>query len=92
MNTVIDVQNRQELSQFTGDLEVVSVMPEEPVPAEWDWDTGHLYKYKVEHEKAKVMYSKAYSFVQYVHIAIYMRFSQIYSSAEFVLMKCSLSK
>ena len=66
MNTVIDVQNRQELSQFTGDLEVVSVMPEEPVPAEWDWDTGHLYKYKVEHEKAKIVYTVVYSCIMRV--------------------------
>ncbi len=41
------MQNRADLSQFTGGLDVISVMPQDPVPSEWDWDTGHLYKYKV---------------------------------------------
>jgi hypothetical protein len=43
----VRVQNRVDLAQFTGDIEVVSVMPEEPVPADWDWDTSSLYQYKV---------------------------------------------
>jgi hypothetical protein len=47
LNTRVRVQNRVDLAQFTGDIEVVSVMPEEPVPADWDWDTSSLYEYKV---------------------------------------------
>lgn len=48
MDEIITVQNRADLSQFTGGLDVISVMPQDPVPSEWDWDTGHLYKYKVK--------------------------------------------
>ena len=51
MDEIITVQNRADLSQFTGGLDVISVMPQDPVPSEWDWDTGHLYKYKVNIEK-----------------------------------------
>ena len=47
LNTCVRVQNRVDLTQFTGDIEVVSVMPVEPVPADWDWDTSSLYQYKV---------------------------------------------
>ena len=46
LNTRVRVRNRVDLAQFTGDIEVVSVMPEEPVPADWDWDTSSLYQYK----------------------------------------------
>ena len=37
------------MAEFTGDsdLDIVSVEPCEPVPGEWDWDTGHLYTYRV---------------------------------------------
>ena len=37
------------MAEFTGssDLDTVSVEPCEPVPGEWDWDTGHLYTYRV---------------------------------------------
>ena len=73
MNTVIHVQNRQELAQFTGDLEVVSVMPQEPVPAEWDWDTGHLYKYEVW------IHMYTVNSVHSVQCTLYDRFTQIRS-------------
>jgi len=63
MDSVIHVQNRADLSQFTGDLDVVSVMPQEPVPAEWDWDTGHLYKYKVSSASMVTFLSRQYRFV-----------------------------
>ena len=43
-----------------GDLEVVSVMPQEPVPPEWDWDTGHLYTYRVTPSSMVTFLSQQY--------------------------------
>ena len=63
LNTQLRVGNRQNLSEFTGDLEVVSVVPRDPVPADWDWDTGHLYSYHVSPASMVTFLSQQYKFV-----------------------------
>jgi hypothetical protein len=42
---------------------VVSVVPREPVPADWDWDTGHLYTYHVSPASRVTFLSQQYKFV-----------------------------
>merc|ERR1719410_46078 len=45
------------------DLDIVSVEPCEPVPGEWDWDTGHLYTYRVNPSSMVTFLSQQYRFV-----------------------------
>ena len=50
------------MAEFTGDsdLDIVSVEPCEPVPGEWDWDTGHLYTYRVTPSSMVTFLSQQY--------------------------------
>ena len=59
-NTEIRAPNKQSLAEFTGDLEVVSVVPREPCPPDWDWDTGHLYTYQVQPASMVTFLSQQY--------------------------------
>ena len=63
LNSEIKVSNKQSLSEFTGDLDVVSVVPCEPFPPDWDWDTGHLYTYQVNSQSMVTFLSQQYRFV-----------------------------
>jgi len=63
LNSEIKVTNKQSLSEFTGDLDVVSVVPCEPFPPDWDWDTGHLYTYQVDSQSMVTFLSQQYRFV-----------------------------
>ena len=54
--------NRQSLSEFTGDLDVVSVVPEDPFPTDWDSDTCHLYQYHVSSRSMVIFLSQQYRY------------------------------
>ena len=58
----VKVSNKQSMAEFTGtsDLDTVSVEPCEPVPGEWDWDTGHLYTYRVTPSSMVTFLSQQY--------------------------------
>ncbi|XP_076055800.1 KICSTOR complex protein SZT2-like isoform X3 [Oratosquilla oratoria] len=46
INTIITVPRKDKLSEYTEELEVVSVIPHD-VPQDWDSDISHLYKYRI---------------------------------------------
>ncbi|XP_047479590.1 KICSTOR complex protein SZT2-like isoform X5 [Penaeus chinensis] len=62
INSVITVPRREKLSECEEELEVVSVIPLD-VPREWDYDTSHLYKYRITQRTTLHFLSRKYRLV-----------------------------
>ena len=57
----LQIKKYEDLDNFSSDLEAVAVVPHNP-PEDWDWDTGHLYRYTVSPRSMVHFLSQTYCF------------------------------
>ncbi|XP_042227057.1 KICSTOR complex protein SZT2-like isoform X3 [Homarus americanus] len=62
INSIITFPRREKLSDNEEELEVVSVIPLD-IPMEWDYDTSHLYKYRITQRTTLHFLSRKYRLV-----------------------------
>ncbi|XP_069157334.1 KICSTOR complex protein SZT2 isoform X2 [Procambarus clarkii] len=62
INSIISFPKREKLRENEEELEVVSVIPVD-IPQEWDYDTSHLYKYRITQGTTLHFLSRKYRLV-----------------------------